>query len=65
MKVSKTQVSNSQKEYQSHRKPKRRNWRAKREILSHFLTSIVAKNQKIEGGPFGDFFRKVSQCRKN
>ena len=27
--------------------------------LSHFLTSIVAKHQKIEGGPFGEKkFRK-------
>ena len=46
MKVSK----NSQ--YQTHEKPKRRNWRARcaeRGILSHFLTSIVAKYQKIEG----------------
>ena len=40
--------------------------RVKRGILSHFLTSIVAKHQKIEGGPFGEtFFRKkVSQCQK-
>ena len=44
MKVSKNSM------YQTHEKPKRRNWRAKRGILSHFLTSIVAKHQKIEGG---------------
>ena len=28
-------------------------WCAKRGILSHFLTSIVAKHQKIEKGHFG------------
>ena len=65
MKVSKLKVSNSQKEYQTHEKPKRRNWRArcllawapgalKGGTISHFLTSIVAKHQKIEGGPFGE-----------
>ena len=45
--------------YQTHEKPKRRNWRArgplvgpwraKGGILLYFLTSIVAKHQKIEG----------------
>ena len=37
-------------------------------ILSHFLTSIVAKHQKFEEGPFGEncfFEKKVSQCQKN
>ena len=59
MKVSKNS------KYQTH-EPKRRNWRAKRGILSHFLTSIVAKHQKIEGGPFGEKVseKKVSQGRK-
>ena len=38
--VKKLQVSNSQKEYQTHKKPKRRKWRAKKGIISHFLTSI-------------------------
>ena len=35
--------------------------------LSNFLTSIVAKHRKIEGGPFGEnlFSRKKSQCQKN
>ena len=35
--------------------------------LSHFWTSIVAKHQKIEEGPFGEkkIPKKVSQCRKN
>ena len=42
MKVSKNS------KYQTHEKPKRRNWRAKRGVLSHFLTLIVAKHQKIE-----------------
>ena len=32
----------------------RANWRAKRGTISDFLTSIVAKHQKIEGGPFGE-----------
>ena len=34
--------------------------------LSHFLTFIVAKLQKTEGGPFGKqfFFEKKSHCRK-
>ena len=33
--------------------------------LSDFLTSIVAKHQKIEGDPLGKFSsKKVSQCRK-
>ena len=49
MKVSKNKVSNSQKEYQTYEKPKRLTWRAKKGILSYFLTSIVAKHQKIEG----------------
>ena len=41
------------------------NWRAKKGDLWDFLTSIVAKHQKIEGGSFGEFFpKKVSQCRK-
>ena len=32
---------------------------ARRGTLSHFLASIVAKHQKTEGGPFGEFlFRK-------
>ena len=56
MKCQKTQSIKLTKKYQTHEKPKRRNWRAKRGILSHFLTSIVAKHQKIEGGSFGDFF---------
>ena len=50
MKVSKNS------KYQTHEKPKRRNWharcplaRAKRRTHSHFLTSIVTKHQKIEG----------------
>ena len=30
--------------------------RAKRDTFSDFLTSIFAKHQKIEGGPFRDFF---------
>ena len=35
--------------------------RVKRGILSHFLTSIVAKHQKIEGGTlWGNFFSKKS-----
>ena len=34
--------------HQTHEKSKRRNWHAKKGILSHFLTSIVAKHQKIE-----------------
>ena len=66
MKVSKKlKVSNSQKEYQTHEKPKRPNWRARCTLaptpgalkggtLSHFSTSIVAKHQKNEGGPFGE-----------
>ena len=33
-------------------------WRAG--AFSRFLTSIVAKHQKIEGGPFGDFFFEKS-----
>ena len=34
--------------------------------LLDFLTSIVAKHQKNEGGPFEEqhIFEKVSQCRK-
>ena len=60
MKVSKNS------KYQTHEKPKRRNWRAKRGILSHFLKSIVAKHQKIEEWKkFSEkIFRKNSQCRK-
>ena len=55
MKVSKNS------KYQTHEKPKRPNWRDKRGTLSRCLTSIVAKHQKIEGGPFGEFFfRKKS-----
>ena len=60
MKVSKNS------KYQTHEKPKRPNWRARcplagprrarRGTHSQFLTSIVAKHQKIEGGPFGEFF---------
>ena len=56
--VKKLKVSNSQKEYQTHEKPQRRNWRASCTLawapgalkggLLHFLTSIVAKHQKIE-----------------
>ena len=46
--------------YQTHKKsfktlskkPKRPNWRAR----SDFKTSIVAKHEKIEGGPFGKTF---------
>ena len=77
MKFKKLKVSNSQKEYQTHEKPKRPNWRArcplarapgalKGSTFSHFLTSIVAKHQKIEGGLFGErnFPKEVSQCRK-
>ena len=41
------QVSKNSK-YQTHEKPKRQNWRAG--TLSHFLTSIIAKHKKIEGG---------------
>ena len=52
MKVSKTQsIKNSQKEYQTHENSKRPNWLA-RGTISHFLTSIGAKHQKVEGGPF-------------
>ena len=34
--------------------------------LSHFLTSIVAKHQKIEAGPVGEkfFWEKVSMPEK-
>ena len=41
-------------------------WLAKRGTISHCLTSIVAKHQKIEGGPFGEkkFRRKFPKCRK-
>ena len=49
--VKKFKISNSQKEYQTHEKPKRPNWRArcvKRWTLLHFSASIVAKHQKIE-----------------
>ena len=52
MKVSKNS------KYQTREKPKRRNWRAKRGIFSHFLTSFVAKHQKIERDPLGNFFEK-------
>ena len=59
-------VSNSQKEYQTNEKPKRPIWRAKRGTLSPLLTSIVAKHQKIEGGPvYEKKMKNVSQCRKN
>ena len=40
---------NLTKRVSNSRKPKRRSWRAKRGILLHFLTSIVAKHQNIEG----------------
>ena len=51
--------------YQTHEKPKRRNWRAKRGMLSHFLISIVAKHQKIERKKnLMKKFPKVSHCRK-
>ena len=36
----------------------------KGETLSDFLTSIVAKHQKIEGGPFGNFFPKSHNTEK-
>ena len=51
-------VSNSQKEYQTHEKPKRPNWGAKRGpfcISQHLLLQNI---QKSEGGPFGEKFRK-------
>ena len=61
------QVSkNSQKEeYQTHEKPKRRNWRAKRGILSHFLTSIVAKHQKNWTLWGENFLEKSLNAEKN
>ena len=37
---------------------------AKGGTLSDFSTSIVAKHQKIEGGHFGNFFRKRSHNAK-
>ena len=50
------------------------NWRAggllKKGTFSDFSTSIVAKHQKIEEGPFVEknfsrkIFKAVSQCRK-
>ena len=40
-----------------------KNW--KRDPLGLFNILSVAKHQKIEGGPFDDFFsKKVSRCRK-
>ena len=38
-----------------------------RGTILDFLTAIVAKHQKIEGGPFGEkfFWEKISQCLKN
>ena len=62
--LKKLKVSNSQKEYQTHEKPKRRNWLAKRGTLSHFLTSIIAKHQKIERGPFGEKLKKCLNAEK-
>ena len=53
MKVSKNS-NKLTKKYQTHKKPKRPIWRLARGTLSHFSTSIVAKHQKIEGGPFGE-----------
>ena len=32
--------------------------------LSHFLTSIVAKHQQVEGGPLVKFFRKKYNAEK-
>ena len=63
--VKKLKVSNSQKEYQTHDKPKRRKWHAKRRILSHFSTSIVVKHQKSEGGPFDEKNPKSLSMPKN
>ena len=39
-----------------HRPPKTQIGALKGGTLSHFLTSIVAKHQNIEGEPFGNFF---------
>ena len=44
------------------------NWRAKKGILSDFFTSIVAKHQKIGGGPFAAkilFVKKLHNAEKN
>ena len=71
MKVKITRVSNSRKtqttELARQGPASAGPWNAKRGILLHFLTSIVAKHQKIERGPLGEklFSKKVSQCRKN
>ena len=66
MKVSKNS------KYQTHKKsikltknPNDRTGALKEGTFSDFLTTIVAKHQKIEGDPLGKFFRKQSQCRKN
>ena len=69
--VKKLKESNSQKENQTHENPKPPKWRARCPLartpgalkggtFSYFLTSIVAKHQKIEGGPFGEFSSKKS-----
>ena len=43
--------------YSTQKNPKvEANWRAKRGTLSDFLTSIVAKHQKLKGRPFGGHF---------
>ena len=41
---------------------------AKKEIISHFLTSILSQNiKKLKGGPFGEFFfqKKSHNAEKN
>ena len=39
-------------------------WRAKRGTLSDILTSIVAKHQKTEAGPFGERFFRMQKKLK-